>query len=112
MMTDTFNAARKYCRLIFKSIKQIAEEEGISMERIKVSEAGKVINNFYSIFFLTLTLHDCNFFAILLFFRLLSTSTQCLVWSCNHKYWQASTGSDEDGYGADPFLSAHHHKHN
>ena len=32
VMTDTCNAARKYCRLIVKSIKQIAEGEGIPKE--------------------------------------------------------------------------------
>ena len=111
VMTDTCNAASKCLRLLIESIKQIAEEEGIMKERIKVFEAGKVIINLYSIFFSTLTLHDRNFFTILLFFRLLETSTQCLVWKCHHKAWRASTGLDEDGSGADPFLSAHHHRH-
>ena len=45
-MTDTCNAAKKYRRLLVESTKQIAEEEGIPKERIKVFEAGKVINNF------------------------------------------------------------------
>ena len=79
VMTDTCNAASKYRRLLVKSIKQIAEEEGILKERIKVFEAGKVIINLYSIFFSTLTLHYRNFFTILLFCILLATSTQCLV---------------------------------
>ena len=57
-ITDTFNAARKYRRLLVKSTKKVAEEEGITKERIKVFEEGKVITNFYSIFFSTLTLHD------------------------------------------------------
>ena len=67
MMTDTCNAASKYRRLLVESIKQIAEEEGILKERIKLFEAGKGITNLYSIFFSTLTLHDRNFFAIPLF---------------------------------------------
>ena len=85
VMTDTCNAARKYRRLIVESIKQIAEEEGIPKEQIKLFEAGKVINSLYSIFFSTLTLHDQNFFTVLLFFRLLATSTHFLVCSCHHK---------------------------
>ena len=111
MMTDTCNSARKYRRLIVEPIKQIAEEEGIPKERIKVFESVKMMSNFYSIFVSTLTLHDYNFFTILLFFRLLASSTQCLVQSCHHKAWQASAGLDEDGSGADPFISAHHHRH-
>ena len=67
VMTDTCNAARKYRRLLVKPTKQIAEEEGIPKEQIKVFEEGKVITNFYGIFFSTLTLHDCNFFTIILF---------------------------------------------
>ena len=46
--------------LIVQPIKQIAEEEGIPKERIQLFEAGKVITNLYSIFFLTLTLPDHN----------------------------------------------------
>ena len=46
VMTDTYNAARKYCSLIFEIINQIAEEEGIPKERIKVFEACKVITIF------------------------------------------------------------------
>ena len=63
-LTDTCNAARKYHRLLVESIKEIAEGEGIPKERIKIFGAGKVIANFNSIFFSTLTLHDCNFFTI------------------------------------------------
>ena len=111
VITDTCNAARKYCRLLVEPITQIAEEECIPKEQIKVFEAGKVITDFYSIFFSTLTLHDHNFFNILLFCRMLETSTQCLVRSCHQKSRQASSGLDEDGYGADPFISAHHHQH-
>ena len=90
--TDTCNAASKYRRLLVKSIKQIAEEEGILKEWIKVFEAGMVITNLYSIFLSTLTLLDRNFFTILLFCILLATSTQCLVWNCHHKARQASAG--------------------
>ena len=49
-----------------------------------------VITNLYSIFLSTLTLHDRNFFTIILFCRLLATSTQCLVWNCHHKSLRAS----------------------
>ena len=45
-MTDTCNAARKYRRLLVEKIKQIAEEEGIPKEQLKVFETGKVINIF------------------------------------------------------------------
>ena len=95
-------------RLLVKSIKQIAEEEGITKERIKLFEAGKVVTIFYK---KTLTLHDRNLFTLLLFFRLLAKSTQSLVWDCHHKARKASAGLDEEGSGADPFLSAHHHRH-
>ena len=71
MMTDICNAARNYCRPSVELIKQIVEEEGIPKERIKVFKTGKVITKLYSIFFSTLTLYYRNFFAILLFFRLL-----------------------------------------
>ena len=67
VMTDTFNAARKYFRTLVESIKQIADEEGIPKDQIQLFESGKVITNFYSIFFSTLTLHGCNFFTIILF---------------------------------------------
>ena len=96
LMTDTFNTARKYCRLLVGSIKQIAEEEGIPKEQIELFEACKAITNFYSIFFSTLTLHDCNFFNILLFCRLLAKSTQCLVRRCHHKSRRAFAVLDED----------------
>ena len=98
MMTEIFNAARNYPRLLVESIKQIAEEVGILKERIKLFESGKGITNLYSIFFSTLTLYDRNFFTILLFFRLLTTSTQCLVWNFHQKARQSSAGLDEDGY--------------
>ena len=111
VMTDTCNAASKYRRLLVKSTNQIAEEEGILKEIIKVFEAVKGITNLYSIFFSTLTLHDRNLFTILLFCRLLEKSTKSLVWSCHHKSWRASAGLDEDGSGSDPFLSVHHHQH-
>ena len=65
VMTDNCNAARKYCRLLVESINQISEEKGILKEIIKVSKAGKVITNLYSIFLSTLTLHDRNFFAVI-----------------------------------------------
>ena len=61
--------------LLVKSIKQVAEEEGIPKERIKLFKAGKVITIFYSILFSTLTLHDCNFFTMILFCILLARST-------------------------------------
>ena len=111
VMTDTCNTTRNYWRLIVESIKQIVEEEGIQKERMKVFQAGKMITNLYSIFFSNLTLHSCNFFTIILFFRLLATSTQCLVRICHHKARKASAGLDEDGSGADQFLSANHHIH-
>ena len=111
VMTDTCNAASKYRRLLVESIKQIAEEEGILKERIKVFESVKVITNLYSIFFSTLTLHDQNFFTIILFCRLLTTYTQCLVQSCHHKAWRVSAGLDEDRSRAYPFFYAHHHQH-
>ena len=95
VMADNCNDARKYLRLLVKSINQIAEEEGISKEQIKVFEAGKVITNLYIIFFSTLTLRDRNVFTIPLFCRLLAAFTQFLVWSCHHKAWPVSAGLDE-----------------
>ena len=110
VMTDNLNAAGKYLRLLVESIKHIAEEEGITKEKIKLFKAGKVITNLYMIFFSDLTLHDLNFFTITLFCRLLTTSTQCLLRSCHKKSWRASVGLDENGSEADTFLSAHHHR--
>ena len=43
VMTDTCNTARKYHSLIVETIKQIAEEEGIQKDRMKLFESGKVI---------------------------------------------------------------------
>ena len=107
--TDTCNDARKYRRLLVKSINQIAEKEGIMKERRKVFEAGKVISNLCSIFLSTLTLHDSNFLTIILFCKLLATYTQCLVRICHINARRASAGLDEDVSGSDLFLLVHHH---
>ena len=109
VMTDTCNDKKE----VFQASSWINQSDsgggGHSKEANKVFEAGKVITNVYSIFFSTLTLHDCNLFTIILFCILLATSTQCLVRICHHKTWQASSRLDEDGSVLDPFLSAHHH---
>lgn len=55
VMTDTCNAARKYRRLLMEAIKQIAEEDGMTVEQIAVWEAGEYLYCTSSLEFIVLS---------------------------------------------------------